>query len=65
MIRKYKNYDTWWFGKIKILTRNYHRKRLTSEMILIKFNKFSINKKEDIFTLNRIYFSLLNRLNSW
>ena len=41
-----------------------YRKRLTSEMIHIKFNKFSINKKEDIFTLNRIYFSLLNRLNS-
>ena len=40
------------------------RKRLTSEMIHIKFNKLSINKKEDIFTLNRIYFSLLNRLNS-
>ena len=39
-----------------------YRKRLTSEMIHIKFNKFSINKKEDIFTLNRIYFSLLNRL---
>ena len=41
-----------------------YRKRLTSEMIHIKFNKFSINKIEDIFTLNRIYFSLLNRLNS-
>ena len=27
-------------------------------MIHIKFNKFSINKKEDIFTLNKIYFSL-------
>ena len=40
-----------------------YRKRLTSEMIHIKFN-FSINKKEDIFTLNRIYVSLLNRLNS-
>ena len=33
-----------------------YRKILTSEMIHIKFNKFSINKKEDIFTLNRIYF---------
>ena len=32
-----------------------YQKRLTSEMIHIKFNKFSINKKEDIFTLNRIY----------
>ena len=41
-----------------------YRKRLTSEMIHIRFNKFSIIKKEDIFTLNRIYFSLLNRLNS-
>ena len=41
-----------------------HWKRLTSEMIHIKCNKFSINKKEDIFTLNRIYFSLLNRLKS-
>ena len=41
-----------------------YRKRSTSEMIHIKFNKFSINKKEYIFTLNRINFSLLNRLNS-
>ena len=41
-----------------------YRKRLTSEMIHIKFNKFSMNKKDDIFTLNRIYFSLINRLNS-
>ena len=35
-----------------------YRKRLTSEMIHIKFNKFSKNKKEDIFTLNRIFFSI-------
>ena len=41
-----------------------YRKRLTSKMIYIKFNKFSINKKEDIFTLNRIYFPLLSRINS-
>ena len=41
-----------------------YRKRLTSEVIHIKFNKFSINEKEDVFTLNRIYLSLLNRLNS-
>ena len=34
-------------------------------MIHIKFNKFNINKKEDIFTLNRIYFPLLSKLNSW
>ena len=31
--------------------------RSTSEMINIKFNKFSINKK-DIFALNRIYLSV-------
>ena len=31
-------------------------KSLTSEMNHIKFNKFSNNKKEDIFTSNRIYF---------
>ena len=37
-----------------------YRKRLTSEMIHIKINKFSINKKEDIFTLNRIYSVCLN-----
>ena len=29
-----------------------YRKRLTSEMIHIKLNKFSINNKEEIFTLN-------------
>ena len=33
-------------------------------MIHIKCNQFSIKKKEDIFTLNRIYFLLLRRLNS-
>ena len=32
-------------------------KILTSEMININVNKFRINKKGDIFTLNRIYFS--------
>ena len=31
-------------------------------MMHIKFNKFNTNKKEDIFTLNRIYFALLSRL---
>ena len=36
-----------------------YRKRTISEMMHIKFNKYSIIKKEDIFTLNRIYFSLL------
>ena len=41
-----------------------YRKILTSEMIHIEFNIFSINKKEGIFTLDRICFSLLNRLNS-
>ena len=41
-----------------------YKKRLTSEMIHIKCNKFSINKKEDIFTLNRIYFPLLKLLDS-
>ena len=42
-----------------------YRKRSTSKMMHIKYNKFSINNKDNIFTLNRIYFSLLNRLNSW
>ena len=32
------------------------RRKLTSKIIHIKFNKFSINKKEDIFAFNRIYF---------
>ena len=41
-----------------------YREKLTSEMIHMKFNKFSINKKVEIFTLSRIYFSLLNGLNS-
>ena len=34
-------------------------------MIHIKFDKLRSNKKEDIFTLNRIYFALLIKLNSW
>ena len=41
-----------------------YNKRLTSEMIHIKCNQSSINKKEDIFTLNRIYFPLLKILDS-
>ena len=41
-----------------------YQKRLTSEIIHINSNKLSIKKKEFIFTLNRIYFSLINRLNS-
>ena len=41
-----------------------YRKRLTSEMIHIKCSQFSINKKEDIFTFNRIYFPLLKLLDS-
>ena len=31
-------------------------------MIHIKSKKFSINKKEDIFTMNKIYFPLLSRI---
>ena len=61
-IKKYSEFD-WKNTKIVDYVSDY-RKRLTSEIIDIKFNKFSINKKENIFTLNRIDFSLLNRLNS-
>ena len=60
---EFKHEFDWENTKIVDYVSDY-RKRLTSEMIHIIFNK-SINKKEDIFTLNRIYFSLLNRLNSW
>ena len=58
------NYEIDWENTKIIDYVSDYRKRLTSEMIHTKFNKFSINKEEDIFTLNRIYFPLLNRLNS-
>ena len=58
------NHEFYWENtKIADYVSDY-RKRLTSEMIHIRFNKFSVNKKEDIFNLNSIYFLLLNRLNS-
>ena len=53
----------WEHGKIVDYESEYKR-RLTSEMIYIKCNQFSINKKEDIFTSNRIYFPLLKILDS-
>ena len=50
----------WDDTKIIDIERDY-KKRLLSEMIHIKCNKHSINKKEDIHTLNRIYFPLLSK----
>ena len=48
----------------KILDYEYHYyKRLVSEMIHIKSNKNSINKKEDVKVLNPSYFQLLRLLN--
>ena len=41
-----------------------YKKRLTSEMIHIKSNHNSINKKEDIYTLNKIFFPILKLINS-
>ena len=41
-----------------------YKNRLTSEMIHIKSNHKSINKKGDIYTLNKIYFLILKLINS-
>ena len=50
----------WDDPKIIDIERDY-KKRLLSEMIHIKCNKHSINKKEDIHTLNQIYFPILSK----
>ena len=53
------------WNDVKILDReiNYN-KRLVSEMIHIKSDFHSINKKEDILNLNSVYFSLIKNFKS-
>ena len=41
-----------------------YKKRLVSEMIYIKSNHNSINKKEDIQNLSTIYFPIINKFNT-
>ena len=59
----YNHEFNWEETKIIDQESNY-KKRLTSEMIDIKSNHNSINKKEDIYTLNKIYFPILKLINS-
>ena len=50
----------WDDTKILDIEHDYKR-RLISEMIHIKCNRHSINRKEDIHTLNRAYFPLFSK----
>ena len=60
----YNHEFNWEESKIIDQESNY-KKRLTSEMIHIKSNHNGINKKEDIYTLNKIYFPIFKLINSW
>lgn len=62
--RQIPNHEFDW-NNVKILDHEHdYKKRAISEMIHIKTNNFTINKKEDIIFLNKSLFPLLNKLNS-
>ena len=50
------------FDNTQILDREPYYKRLLSEMIHINSNKNTLNKIEDLKTLNNIYKVFLNRI---
>lgn len=53
------------WSNVKILDSEPNlKKRIISEMIQINSNFFTINKKEDIIYLNKIFFPLLRKLDS-
>lgn len=58
------NHDFDW-ENVKILDngQNFIKRRI-SEMIHIKTNRSTINRKEDILTLNKTFFPLLRRIDS-
>ena len=58
------NHEFNWEEITIIVRESNYKKRLTSEMIHIKSNPNSINKKEDIYTINKIYFPILKLINS-
>ena len=51
-----------WNRTVVVDSEIIYKKRLISEMIHIKCQKNSINKKDDIYTLNSNYFPLLKSL---
>ena len=51
-----------WNRTVVVDSKISYKKRLISEMINIKCQKNSINKKDDIYTLNSNYFPLLKSL---
>ncbi|XP_043479904.1 uncharacterized protein LOC122509736 [Leptopilina heterotoma] len=58
------NHDFDWENtKILDNEKNFTKRRI-SEMIHIKTNRSTINRKEDIFTLNKTFFPLLRRIDS-
>ena len=57
------NYELNW-EETRIIDESNYKKRLTSEIIHIKSNHNSINKKEDIYNLKKIYFPILKLINS-
>ena len=58
------NHEFNWEETKIIDQKSNYKKRLKSEMIHIKSNHNSINKKEVIYTLNKIYFLILKLINS-
>ena len=58
------NHEFNWEETTIIDRESNYKKRLTSEMIHIKSNHNSINKEDNIFTLNKIYFLILKLINS-
>ena len=60
-IKNYNHDFNWLETKILDYESNYF-KRIISEMIHIKSNQNSINKKEDVKNLNHLYFPIINRM---
>ena len=55
------NHQFDWEGAVILDNESNYKKRLMSEMMHIKCHKNNINKKDDIFTLNKSYFPILRK----
>ena len=56
------NHQFDWEGAVILDNESNYKKILMSEMMHIKCYKNNINKKDDIFTLNKSYFPILRKL---
>ena len=55
------NHQFDWEGAVILDNESNYKKRLMSEMMHIKCHNNNINKKEDIFTLNKSYIPVLRK----